>query len=293
MKAYIFEREILQGGCLVFETRTNAFKSQWHSHSEYELVFIKKGAGILQYGATTTHYKAGDLFLLGPWIPHEFTEESRDHHSVSCIFHADLLSLSSYQCLMSQNVKQLLQRALNGIKFPINLDTSDYYLHFFSQILKEEGLKQAIELLFFINSLIDLKTPNEPISDIEDPSGTHFFKKYAQLQNILKYINDNITQNITIQEIAEKFFISRSTLVRLFSDILQTGITQYITQKRLFHACQLLSTTNLPITKISGRIGFTSISSFNRSFLKYRGMSPRAYRQSTQAKLAGNSPLDK
>ena len=59
----------------------------------------------------------------------------------------------------------------------------------------------------------------------------------------------------------------------------KTNITHYITQQRLSHACQLLSTTNIPITEIGGRVGFQSISSFNRAFARYKSLSPRDYRQ--------------
>lgn len=273
MQTNTLNREILPGSCLVFETRTNSFKSQWHSHSEYELVFISKGRGVLQYGSTSSQYNEGDLFLFGPWIPHEFIESSQNHHSISCIFHSEILSLPSFKCSISTRITQLLSESLNGIKFK-NAKSAPF---FFTDISQKKGIIQSIELLLYINSLADIDEKMN-ISDLKISKDNLSLKKYSKLQNILKYINDNIERNINIEELTDHFFISRSSLARLFNDILQIGISQYITQQRLFYACRLLVTTELSITKISGKVGFGSLSSFNRSFQKYISMSPRDYR---------------
>lgn len=275
MRANIFNREVPIGGCILFETRTHSFKSQWHSHPEYELVYIQEGYGVLQYGSASIEYKPKDLFLFAPWMPHEFIEKSQKHHSISSIFHAEILSLTSFRCSMSIQIKKLLELSLSGIKFQQNENIDC----FFEKILSKEGLEQAINLVIFINSLSADVSSIFSITDINKPKDNLSLKKYTQLHNILKYIHDHIDHEITIDSLSKKFFISRSSLSRLFNDILQTGIIQYITQQRLFYACRLLSTTEIPITKISEKTGFKSISSFNRSFLKYKKISPRQYRQ--------------
>ncbi|MHC5226186.1 AraC family transcriptional regulator [Ignatzschineria sp. LJL83] len=279
MKADIFHRDISQGGCLVFETLTNSFKSQWHSHSEYELVFIKKGHGVLKYGASSLSYQQGDLFLFGPWIPHEFIDKSNNHHSISCIFLSELLSLQSFKCNMAKNISTLLEKSIEGVHFKNDSDALLATTNFFIDISKKSGIEQAIQLILFLKDLSEQSQNYIQISNTDNHQKNACLKKYALLQNILKYIQDNISQEILIEDITKAFFISRGSLVRLFSDTIQTGVTQYIIQQRLFYACQLLSTTNMPITDIGEKVGFKSISSFNRSFLKYKTMSPRSYRQ--------------
>lgn len=275
MKTNIFSREVPIGSCMFFETRTHSFKSQWHSHPEYELVFIKEGHGILKYGSAVIEYTPQDLFLFAPWIPHEFIEKSQSHHSISSIFHAEILSLPSFHCSMSTQINKILELSLNGIKFPKSKNTE----LFFTSTLLKQGLEQTIELILFIVYLEKYKDNIYKITDINNPQDNLSIKRYAQIHNILKYINDHIDQDITIDKLAKRFFISRSSLSRLFSSILQTGILQYITQQRLSYACRLLATTNIPITKISEKTGFKSISSFNRSFLKYKKIPPRQYRK--------------
>lgn len=275
MKANIFSREVPIGSCMFFETRTHSFKSQWHSHPEYELVFIKEGHGILKYGSAIIEYTPQDLFLFAPWIPHEFIEKSQNHHSISSIFHAEILSLPSFHCSMSTQINKILELSLNGIKFPKSKNTE----LFFTNTLLKQGLEQTIELILFIVYLGKYKDNIYKITDINNPQDNLSIKRYAQIHNILKYINDYIDQDITIDKLAKRFFISRSSLSRLFSSILQTGVLQYITQQRLSYACRLLATTNIPITKISEKTGFKSISSFNRSFLKYKKIPPRQYRK--------------
>lgn len=128
MKTNIFSREVPIGSCMFFETRTHSFKSQWHSHPEYELVFIKEGHGILKYGSAVIEYTPQDLFLFAPWIPHEFIEKSQSHHSISSIFHAEILSLPSFHCSMSTQINKILELSLNGIKFPKSKNTELFLL---------------------------------------------------------------------------------------------------------------------------------------------------------------------
>lgn len=286
MKSNIFNRNIAEGGCHVFETITTSFRSQWHSHPEHELVFINKGEGCLKYGNTYCDYKAGTLFLLGPWIPHEFIEKSKDHHSFSCIFTANLLSLNSFRCNSSQRILRLMKDTLNGAVFELPTIDQRELSHKIFTIHENEGVLQAIQIFLLLEFLSGPTIGYLPLSNIEEQlSNAVFYKRYEVFQDILYYINSNISQKITLDDLTERFYISKSTLARLFSTILQTNLTYYIQQQRLFYACRLLATTDDSITSIGEQVGFTSISSFNRYFLRFKNMSPREYRNQSKKPL--------
>lgn len=277
MKSNVFDRAIPRGGCLAFQTITDSFRSHWHSHSEYEIVFIQKGEGIIQYGSILFEYKEGDLLVLGPWIPHEFKEKSSNHHSVSILFSENFLSIDLFTCDVSHNIKQLLQDSIFGMCFSMpNHPSVNQHIN---DLNHQQGIEQAVVLLFLLKQLSAL--PYQKIQNIlpKNHEDTKFYKKYTQLQKILAYINQHLSEKLLLQDIANQFYVSKSYLSQLFSEFIHTTFTEYVLNQRLYHACRLLATSNQSITDISEEVGFITQSSFNRSFLKAKNISPREYRK--------------
>lgn len=277
IKSDIFDRNVPKGGCLSFQTITDSFRSHWHSHSEYEIVYIQNGEGAIQYGSVLYEYKKNDLLLLGPWMPHEFKEKSSNHHSCSILFTDHFLSIDLFECGISALIKQLFKNSIFGLCFsiPENLYTSQKI----QDLSQKKGIEQAIDLYFLLKQLTDL--PSVQIQDLisKNNESTKFYKKYTQLQKILAYINLHLSEKLLIQDIADQFYISKSYLSQLFNEFIQTSFTDYLLNQRLYHACRLLATSDQSITDISEEVGFNTQSSFNRSFLKIKGISPREYRK--------------
>ncbi len=53
--------------------RTPAFNTSWHRHEAYELILFTEGEGLAHAGNYTGRFIPGDVFLLGPWLPHRNT----------------------------------------------------------------------------------------------------------------------------------------------------------------------------------------------------------------------------
>lgn len=91
---------------------------------------------------------------------------------------------------------------------------------------------------------------------------------------IIYYINTNLSQDITPDSIAERFFISRSHLYSLFKETTGSSVKQYITVKRLLLAKEMLESGNHP-SDICSACGFSDYSTFYRAYKARFGVSPR------------------
>lgn len=101
--------------------------------------------------------------------------------------------------------------------------------------------------------------------------------KYDErIVNILSYINANLDSDLSVDNIASRFYISRYYLMHNFKE--QTGYTMhnYILQKRLAKAATLIK-KGLQITYAADQCGFNDYSSFVRAFKKSFGLSPKQY----------------
>jgi len=94
------------------------------------------------------------------------------------------------------------------------------------------------------------------------------------IEEVLRYINGNLDKDLSIQTLSEQFFLSRSYLMHCFRE--ETGYTihNYILQKRLLYASDLIQ-TGVPITEACYRCGFQDYSTFSRAYRKLFGTSPR------------------
>lgn len=92
------------------------------------------------------------------------------------------------------------------------------------------------------------------------------------------YIEDHLSYNITRQELAEYVFLNKDYLSRIFKDETGMSIVDYIIKKKIHVACELLSTTNLSVSKAAECVGYTHMPYFSKIFKKVTGMTPNEYK---------------
>ena len=95
----------------------------------------------------------------------------------------------------------------------------------------------------------------------------------SQVEQLLKYINRNLTEELSIDQLAERFFFSKYHMMRKFKN--ETGYTihNYISSKRLLLARSLIS-QGTPVMKAAEMSGFNDYTTFVRSYKKQFGKTP-------------------
>src|SRR5689334_22731909 len=100
---------------------------------------------------------------------------------------------------------------------------------------------------------------------------------YQRIAAAKVFIDDNYQEDIDLEKISKQAFLSRFHFHRLFRQVYKRTPLQYITQKRLDKAKDLLS-ANKPVTEVCSEVGFESVGSFSSLFKKEIGFAPTYYR---------------
>lgn len=100
------------------------------------------------------------------------------------------------------------------------------------------------------------------------------------VQKIVKYLEENYAQNITLSSLGEKFYSNSSYISRVFKQKTGKNYSDYLLDIRIDRAKQLLVSTGFSVGRISDMVGFDNTKYFSRIFKEKTGVQPIAYRKS-------------
>lgn len=113
----------------------------------------------------------------------------------------------------------------------------------------------------------------------------HSLQGYSHIiQNVINYIDFNLTEPLTLKYLSEKVLVNSSYLSAQFKKELGKTLTDYVNQKRIQSALILLATTDLPIQIVAEKVGIYDENYFSRLFKRIQNITAREYRCIIKAK---------
>ena len=102
------------------------------------------------------------------------------------------------------------------------------------------------------------------------------FSAYSQIHQVIAYINDHLADNLTLDELASRFYVSKYYLLHAFKEYTDISVHQYIISKRIIHA-QVLLRDGISPGEAARASGFNDYAGFYRAFVKQTGITPQQY----------------
>lgn len=146
----------------------------------------------------------------------------------------------------------------------------------------KEATVYALLLKFF--SLLGERCINEHLYEVADV--TEEQPKNAKLiAEACLFITQNCAEPLTLEDVTRQIGVSRSYFSHLFKDYTQTTFVDYLMRERVRRAESLFLGPKKKFIDIAFECGFNSVSSFNRTFKKIKGISPSEFRKAVKEEL--------
>lgn len=113
-----------------------------------------------------------------------------------------------------------------------------------------------------------------------DAVNNYKLKNYSTLvRKVVDYINLNLINDLSVQNLADLFYVSPTYLTRIFKKEVNYSIVEYINKQKIRRSTLLLKDSNLPINQISQIVGINDFNYFSRLFKKHMNKTPSQYRK--------------
>lgn len=247
--------------------------------ADYVLIRPKTTGCTLHLADTYYRLNIGQLVLLAPFNPFRLSLDTHSNHKkiLDCdVLHFRLNGLGQtfVDCQQFMGIKNMLELSKHGELFegPAITDIGKS----FNQI---ENSFDFANILIILNILDRLsKTQPKQFLIKNCIAISHSRKTEDKLKNALAYIKSNLTEVMTVEDVAKSVYMGESTFSRFFHANMGVTFWQYVIELRIRLASKLLVQTDKSISYIAADVGFTSISGFNSKFKELLKMTPRKYR---------------
>lgn len=254
------------------------------AHFEYQMILVTGGKSQAIINHKSYLLEAGSLIFISRLERHNFLIEHEPYARyvasmssnliLSNIKEVELVSIFIQRPKEFCHVMTLNEEAYRTV-LPL-------FCHMADEYTRQQDFYIPRSIALFLSILIELYRINPGYF----PLRAHTSMSDAVL-NTQRYVNDHFHHSLTLQDIADRNFVSRHALSLAFKDIVGITFKEYLILFRVTEARKLLITTDLSVSEVAERVGYINVNNFVKIFKEREHITPLQYRkQFTKANLS-------
>ncbi|MBR3966350.1 MAG: AraC family transcriptional regulator [Clostridia bacterium] len=264
-----------------FRTETNGDKKtplecNAHMHYEIEYFLLLEGETVVYIDSMEYKLNAGDLCVVFPNQIHQFKTLSEEKYML-IIFSPDMVPELT-DTFTSRIPRSAVLRAAELT------EDCEKLMRRMGEINSSMGEYRRVQmrgmLLTFFGFILDKMS----LTDVKSVSS-------HALKTVVNYCARNFSRDLSLSILEEDLHISKYYISHLFSMKLKVRFNDYINSLRINDACRQLRQTDKTVTEISECVGFNTLRTFNRAFVRQIGMSPSEYRKQGEIEMRSVSMI--
>ena len=251
-----------------------------HWHNEMELIYMKKGTGLISVDLQDYTVHSGNLLIILPGQLHSISPiDNVPIEYENIIFDINMLFPKQKNSLTEEFFNDLLSNSMN-IPVLINEDVP-YYAALITCIDNADTICTSfpngyyLAIQSYLYQFFYILSSNLPESTVRHKSCSSLEK----MKLITKYIEATYAEEITIKNMAELCDFSESHFMKFFKNNMGISFMNYLNDYRLLLSTRLLLSSSSTIIAIAAECGYDNLSYYNRLFKKKYKMAPSEFRK--------------
>jgi len=245
-----------------------------HLHKDFEIFLLLTGQALFYVENSIYRLKPGQVVIINSEEEHSFLLNGAETEGIEIRFNPSDLYFHAMRIMDTQHC--FVDRP-KGMRNLIDIPQKQYdniiglvnKIRFYGS--NESYGYGALKLTSFVELLVHL---NVIFMNSEDTKVSKIL--HDDLQVILNYINNNLSSDLSLESLANRFFMDKFYLCRMFKKYTGYSLHKYIVLKRIFLSKSLLH-KGISVTNACHMSGFNDYSNFVKTFKKVSGLSPLQY----------------
>ncbi len=239
---------------------------------------MEAGTGQRVIGDSIRPIEPGELSLLGANLPHVWHYHGTQRTKVRATvihFEDDFAGVDFLKQAEMREIRLLLARAVQGLL--IRGSVRQRVTKLMQRTCRRSGFERVLDLL----EILHLLSVSKDLVPICSPGyqPTEADLHLERLKRVFSYIDEHLDGSIDRDTAAALIHLTPNGFSRFFRTHTGRTFQDFVNDRRISHACQLLFDPNLSVTDVALQCGFGSIAGFNRTFKRMRQMNPTEYRR--------------
>ena len=248
-----------------------------HHHDFYEIYFFVSGNVSYNIESRSYRLSPGDVLLIGPHELHQpvFSPEKQHYERYVLWINANFLQQfiapgrDLSRCFDAANPEHSNLIRPDGV-------SRELLNYLIQQLIREQETEEFASEMYCLSLLAQVLVVVNRVAIRASQRPEARDNADSTIYRIVNYINDHYNEDLSLDMLANKFFISKYHLSREFGRVVGTSVYRYIIQKRLIMARQMMA-AGVPTSEVCQHCGFGDYSNFYRAFKSEYQISPREY----------------
>lgn len=258
-----------------------------HYHDFCEIVYVADGFTLHSVRGMVNILMTGDIFFIRPGEEHSYINAYQTK-IYNIIFHSSELAAFADELKNLPGLAELFTQADTGesigkriLHVPIGSQRSmESACEKMVRECTERNLGWQCSLRARLATfLVQYSRTYEAQWDTHVQSSYDY---YGYIYKILQYVDENYASPISMNDLSDVTGLSADYMTRKFKSALHMTPSEYVRKFRIARAMELLCTTDLPVSDIASKTGFSDVSLFSRVFKQSVGLPPALYRKHTE-----------
>ena len=255
--------------------QSDSYPTHWHN--AFEIILPVENYYDVEVDEETIHLNPGEILIIPAGTSHALTAPETGRRYILLFGIGTMSKIRGYSSILS---------LLNSTMLITPTTTPEIYNDVYARIT------MMISEFFNDNDFYEFSIYSNLMSLLvsvaryslamsrDSVSGSYMTKKkhFHRFQQVLDFIDSHYAESLTLESVAEYGGFSKYYFSRLFKDYSGYNFYDYLVMRRIKAAELLLTQPKMSITEVALQSGFTSISTFNRSFKKIKGCTPGEYK---------------